>query len=161
MLYDFSLLPIMKKEYRRWYIRVAIVFSITIALLILIAFFVNDVTKTWLQILSTVILVIGGWISLYFIFNKIVYLYHRIRYFEQLNRGEKLERQTEIVAFNNELTLGRDVTVREVIAQIDGQEIILYWDLNFGECPLAVNRQYLVLISGNFILSFKEKLSHD
>lgn len=139
---------------------IIITVSVLISSLVLggvLCFFVNDDTAKIMNIVISAVLIIGGWISIYFLIAKVLLIMSRKNFLLSLFAVEKVERDCSIKEIGKVLTLRKDVTVREVYVIFNKKVFVLYWDMQLGELPFKEGEEVVFYTLSNYITAYEVK----
>lgn len=120
---------------KRYALVAAIVLAVALAVCTSVCFFVNDGNVTWLKVINIVISSIGGCVSIYLLFDKIIPSFARADYIDKILSSTSQSVVGVVENTGRVSTVAKYVSATELkLSDDNGRTVVLYWDCNF-DCP--------------------------
>ena len=117
-------------------------------------FLVERCDVTTLSNVTKATFVLGGWICIYYIFALILPGKRLYRHLCTLLRMEFQELRGEVVKTGSDLTVAKDIIAQKLIIKSDGEEMVTYWNVDFGKLPFEEGQHVTLCVSNRFVISY-------
>ena len=98
--------------------------------------------------------ILGGWVCIYYIFALILPGKRKYQHLCTLLRMEFQELRGEVVEIGLELTVAKDIIAQKFVIKSDGEEMITYWNTDFGKLPFDEGQHVTLCVSNRFVISY-------
>lgn len=98
--------------------------------------------------------VLGGWVCIYYIFALVLPGKRKYQHLCTLLRMEFQELRGEVVQMGSELTVTKDIIAQKLIIKSDGEEMVTYWNADFGKLPFEEGQHVTLCVSNRFVISY-------
>lgn len=125
-LYDRETLIGLLLARRKYIILSIVIFLGCIAASVVICFFVNDENASLLEAVNILLCLSGGWIALFWLFNKILPLDSRIRYLRLLMFSERERVCGKAEQTGRIITISKNIRAHEIILGGEEPTVVYY-----------------------------------
>ena len=64
------------------------------------------------------------------------------------------ELRGEVVKTGSDLTVAKDIIAQKLIIKSDGEEMVTYWNVDFGKLPFKEGQHVTLCVSNRFVISY-------
>lgn len=153
-LYDKDTLSGFLSSRKKYIILSISVLVFAIVASVLISFFVNDANQIWFEVLNIVVCAFGGWLALFWLFNKILPFNSYIRNLRLLLFSERKKVCGKVERIGKAITVSKNIEMREIIiTDEDETQTVLYWDNNL-KLPELVGKDVEFYVVQNKVAAY-------
>lgn len=161
ILYNKEYVERLEKRNRRNYLILFVIAGICVLEGLVSCFLVGKCDVKPLSDVTKLTFILGGWVCIYYLFANILPERRKYRHLGMLLRMEFQELQGEVIDVGQKFTVVKDVTAYKILVRNDENDVVLYWNVDFGEPPFLKGQQVNFCVSNRFIISYRTEGAKD